>query len=59
MPGSARALARLSVHPRPEVREPLLGDPPVGSRDRAGVLLEGVEHDGKIAGPVVKETVSS
>jgi hypothetical protein len=58
MPGRARALARLSVHPRPEISEPFLGDPLVGSRDSAGVLLEAMEEDDEVAGALVQEALS-
>jgi hypothetical protein len=58
MPGRTRALARLGVHPRPEVGEPLLGDPLVGSWDLASVLLKAMEQDEEVAGALVHKAVS-
>ncbi len=58
MPGGARASARLGVHPRPEVCEPLLGEFLVGSREYSSVLLEGVEEDKEVARALVQDAVS-
>lgn len=57
MAGGARALARLRVHPHPEVWEPLLGDLPIGKGNLPRVLLEAVEQDEEIAGALAQKAI--
>lgn len=57
MPGSARAVAGLSVHPSLEVCEAFLRELLVGGRDGAGVLLKCVEEDKEVPGPLIQQAV--
>jgi len=49
--------ARVLVHPLTEVLEPLLRDVDVGLRQGAGPLLQCVEEDEEVAGPLVQDPI--
>jgi hypothetical protein len=57
MAGGTGRAARSSIHPLPEVLEPLLGDVDVCLWQQARPLLDGVEEDEQAARPLVQDPV--
>jgi hypothetical protein len=59
MPRSTRPSARDRIHSCPEVSHPRLGLSLIACRHGAGVLLEDVQQDQQVPGPLVDHAITS